>query len=164
MTITHYKKQAKGGLFLVALFSISLLGGCLDSSTTSDAEDELAGEAVQIVIPESGINFDIASVNYAGITVDSSVADLLPGARLLAAQCAQCHGTYGVAVSDWPDLWGGGPEDRQIGNAMVTYQDETLYSNNMMYLHALAYTPEEVDLLKSYYPKIVYDENAVEGE
>ena len=150
------RPRLKGLMLMVSLLSVSLLGGCFESSSSSDL--------VENNIPESGITFDIATVNYAGITVDASEADLLPGARLLAAQCAQCHGTYGVAVRDWPDLWGGGAENRQIGNAMLTYQDETLYSNNMMYVHALAYTPEEVDLLKSYYPKISYDENAVEGE
>ena len=57
-----------------------------------------------------------------------------------------------------PDLWGGG---RKIGKAMVDYQNEEVYRDNMMYVHALAYTPEEVNLLKSYYPKVTYQPSTV---
>ncbi|MDX1347836.1 MAG: hypothetical protein R3189_06270 [Thiomicrorhabdus chilensis] len=131
----------------VALAVIGLLGsvslsGCLDSSGSLNGDDEI----------NSGIYFDISSVDYSAVTVDASAADLAPGARLLAAQCAQCHGTYGVAVREWPDLWGSG---RQIGNWMSQYQDVN-YEDNMMHVHALGYTDDEVNLLKTYYPKIAY--------
>ena len=128
----------------VSLLVVLLLGGCSDSSD----------EAIN-----SGIYFDTSSVDYSSVIVNASAnsigeADSLAvGARLLASQCAQCHGTYGVAVREWPDLWGSG---RQISNWMTEYQDVDLYKDNMMYMHALAYTSDEVLLLKSYYPKISY--------
>ncbi len=127
----------------VSLFSVLVLGGCSDSSD----------EAIN-----SGIYFSIDDVDYSAVIVDASansigdVDSLAVGARLLASQCAQCHGSYGVAVRDWPDLWGSG---RQISTWMTDYQDAA-YLDNMMYMHAIAYTSAEVDLLKSYYPKIAY--------
>lgn len=126
-------------LSVVAMLSSLALTGCFDSSSQNDEIN-------------SGIYFDISSVDYDAVTVDASVATLAPGARLLASQCAQCHGTYGVAVREWPDLWGSG---RQISNWMNLYQDAN-YADNMMQLHALGYTADEVDLLKTYYPKIEY--------
>jgi len=87
-----------------------MLSACFDSSSSNNSN-----------IPEkedSGIYFDLTGVDYSAITVDDS---LLPaGSRLLASQCAVCHGTYGVAVRDWPDLWGSG---RRISGWMTDYQD-----------------------------------------
>ena len=155
MNIKNYKRHTKRGLFLVGLFSMSLLGGCLDASTSSDDDlDKIA----DMVVPESGINFDIATVNYAGITVDET--DLVVGSRMLAAQCAQCHGSYGVAVRDWPNLWG----SSSVSRVVLDYQDEALYGESSMHLHALAYTEEEVNLLKAYYSKVTYDAAAEQGE
>ncbi|MEA3405886.1 MAG: hypothetical protein U9R28_09140 [Pseudomonadota bacterium] len=168
MNALNYKKPTKIALLFIAAFAISMISGCNSSSSddvadqvddVADQVDDVADQVDDNGVADSGIVFNIASVNYAGITVDET--GLLSGERLLAAQCAQCHGTYGVAVREWPDLWGSG---RQIGQWMEDYQDETLYSDNMMYIHALAYTSEEVDLLKSYYPKVTYDKDAVEGE
>jgi len=122
---------------LAALF----LAGCFGSSSGTDEE----------VVEDSGIYFPIDSVDYSAITLDPGVDGLDAGARLLASQCAQCHGTYGVAVRDWPDLHGSGA----VGTAMTTYQDLS-YVDNMMHLHALAYTSDEVTLLKSYYSKVNY--------
>lgn len=129
-------------LAVIGLVGGLSLSGCLDSSGSSNGDDEI----------NSGIYFDISSVDYSAVSVDASAADLASGARLLAAQCAQCHGTYGVAVREWPDLWGSG---RQIGNWMNQYQDVN-YADNMMHVHALGYSEDEVNLLKSYYPKIAY--------
>jgi len=126
-----------------------MISGCNGSSSDDAADDQVA---------DSGIVFDIASVNYAGITVDETEVDLAPGARLLASQCAQCHGTYGVSVRDWPALWG---EERRISKWMNDYQDEE-YESSSMHIHALAYTEDEVNLLKTYYPKVTYTE--AEGE
>ena len=151
MNSQYVKPFINRSLIGALALSTSFLGGCFNSSSDSGASGELP-------ITDSGIYFDITSVNYAAISVDPSEAYLEPGARLLAAQCAQCHGTYGVAVRDWPDLWGGG---RKIGKAMVDYQNEEVYRDNMMYVHALAYTPEEVNLLKSYYPKVTYQPSTV---
>lgn len=103
-------------------------------------------------IPESGIHFDITGVDYSAVSVDES--NMTAGAKQLAAQCAQCHGTYGIAVADWPDLWGSG---REIGKWMQEYQDTEQYIDNVMYLHAIAYTEEEVKLIKEYYEKVSYE-------
>ena len=126
---------------LVALLVAFTLSGCFLTGS-NNSEDEST---------ELDIRFDITGVDYAAITVDETGLDA--GARLLASQCAQCHGTYGVAVRDWPDLWGTG---RQIGSWMNDYQDADLYSDNMMHLHALAYTTDEVNLMRSYYDVVDY--------
>lgn len=84
---------------LIMLLSIIVLVGC-SGSGGGDSSTEAAGEESV----DSGIYFDISGVDYSAISVDES--GLAAGARLLASQCAQCHGTYGVAVSEWPDLWG----------------------------------------------------------
>ncbi len=126
----------------VLIIPVLVLSGC--DWWDSDSSNEF------VESDDSGIYFDISSVDYAAISVNEN--SLEPGARQLAAQCAQCHGTYGVAVRNWPDLWG---SDRGITSAMQDYQSET-YADNVMHMHALAYTPEEVELLKSYYPKVDY--------
>lgn len=133
--------------FLI-LLSISLftLVGC-DNKSKPPVECDPS-----IPIPESGIHFDITGVDYSAVSVDES--NMTAGARQLAAQCAQCHGTYGVAVADWPDLWGSG---REIGKWMQEYQDAEQYIDNVMYLHAIAYTKEEVKLIKEYYEKVSYE-------
>jgi cytochrome c553 len=131
-----------GGIGIGILGATLLLASCFDSSGSKTVD--------------SGIYFPIDGVNYSAVSVASTAVTLPAGARLLASQCAQCHGTFGVAVREWPDLWGSG---RQISTWMNNYQDAATYSDNMMYMHAMAYTTAEVDLLKSYYPKISYDPN-----
>ncbi|BCN94193.1 hypothetical protein THMIRHAM_19780 [Thiomicrorhabdus immobilis] len=125
------------GIWGVVLLPIFLVG-CFESSSSEQISD-------------SGIYFPIDSVDYSAVTLDPAATNLPAGARLLASQCAQCHGTYGVAVANWPDLYGSGA----VGTAMTDYQDLS-YVDNMMHLHALAYTEAEVDLLKSYYSKVNY--------
>lgn len=130
---------------LASLLSVLVIGGCSDSSSD---------KAIN-----SGIYFPIDGVDYSAVIVNATAnsigetGSIAVGARLLASQCAQCHGTYGVAVRDWPDLWGSG---RKISNWMRVYQEVDLYKDNMMHMHALAYTADEVTLLKSYYPKVSY--------
>lgn len=135
------------GLFLSGL--VIALSGCEwwdSNSSDNDVEQK-----------DSGIFFDISSVDYSAIELEPAATNLPAGARLLASQCAQCHGSFGVAVADWPSLYGSGA----VGTAMVDYQDIN-YVDNMMYLHAIAYTEAEVELLKSYYSKVNY--TPVEGE
>lgn len=132
------KKIKRKLVMLSVLFAPILLGGCFESSSSQDVTD-------------SGIYFPIDSVDYSAVTIDSAATNLPAGARVLASQCAQCHGTFGVAVASWPDLYGSGA----VGTAMTDYQDLS-YVDNMMHLHALAYTDAEVDLLKNYYSKISY--------
>ena len=135
-------KIKPNSLWLAASVLVTLfLVGCFGSSSETDEE----------VVEGSGIYFPIDGVDYSAITLDPGADGVSAGARLLASQCAQCHGTYGVAVRDWPDLYGSGA----VGTAMTTYQDLS-YVDNMMHLHALAYTSAEVELLKSYYSKVNY--------
>lgn len=139
--MTMRRKNRLHSLWLIVPFiSPILLGGCFGSSES----DEVADTA------DSGIYFDISSVDYAAISVDESTLAL--GARQLAAQCAQCHGTYGVAVRNWPDLY----DASGLSNTMQEYQDADIYGASSMHLHALAYTADEVDLLKTYYSKVTY--------
>ena len=106
-------------------------------------------------IPESGIHFDITGVDYNAITVNDS--NLSAGAQQLAAQCAQCHGTYGVAVGEtvehWPSLWGSG---RNIAGTMKDYND-TDYAYSAMHVHStVSYTLDEIKLIQEYYEKVTY--------
>jgi len=96
------------------------------------------------------VHFPIDTVDYSAVSVDEENMSL--GARQLAAQCAQCHGTYGVAVAEWPDLWG---PNRRIGGWMKDYQDPA-YIDNIMYMHAVTYSTQEVKLMKEYYDKVTY--------
>lgn len=130
-----------------SLLSGVLLTGCFSSDSDNSDTTSSLDTPTQ---PDSGIYFDITAVNYSAISVDESTLAL--GARQLASQCAQCHGTYGVAVRDWPNLY----DASGISNAMQIYQDVDLYGGSSMHLHALAYTADEVDLLKTYYSKVNY--------
>jgi len=139
----RYENNRHYRWLLLAVLTAFTLSGCFLTESNSSNDDEESSEL--------DIRFDISGVDYAAITVDETGLDA--GARLLASQCAQCHGTYGVAVRDWPDLWGSG---RHTGSWMNDYQDADLYSDNMMHLHALAYTSDEVSLLRSYYDVVDY--------
>ena len=127
---------------LIMLLSVMILVGC-----SSGGGGDSGGEKV-----DSGIYFDISGVDYSAVSVDES--ELVSGARLLASQCAQCHGTYGVAVVGWPDLWGSG---RQISKWMGDYNDISEYGDSMMYLHSgITYTIDEINLIKTYYDGVLY--------
>ncbi|MEA1988228.1 MAG: hypothetical protein U9N57_03320 [Pseudomonadota bacterium] len=139
MMTMREKNRLRSLWLIVAFMSPILLGGCFSSS-----------ESDEVVDTDSGIYFDISSVDYAAISVDESTLAL--GARQLAAQCAQCHGTYGVAVRNWPDLH----DASGLSNTMLEYQDVDVYGGSSMHLHALAYTADEVNLLKTYYSKVSY--------
>ena len=133
------KKFAKGSTLILALLSVLIAGGCSDDSSNPVSND-------------SGIYFDISNVDYSAVSVDES--SLAPGAKQVAAQCAQCHGTYGVAAAGWPSLWGG---DRNITRAMTQYADPDLHGDSAMHIHSLiTYTLEDIDLINSYYNKVTY--------
>ena len=127
------------------------LVGC-DSKSNAPVE-------CNISMPESGIHFDITTVDYAAVSVvelDESNATLA-GARQLAAQCTQCHGTYGVAVGgsveNWPSLWGKG---RHIATTMKDYND-TAYDYSAMHIHSsMSYTQDQIKLIQAYYENITY--------
>jgi len=158
-----FDKSSK--IVLILLFGL-MLGGCFNDSGSVqyDPTDIVDGTEPAPVecdssIPESGIHFDITGVDYSAVTVvdlDESNATLT-GARQLAAQCAQCHGTYGVAVGDtvenWPSLWGTG---RSIAKTMKDYND-TAYEYSAMHIHStMTYTQDQIKLIQTYYENVTY--------
>lgn len=64
--------------------------------------------------------------------------------RLLASQCAQCHGTDGMAVGDIDKLAG---ED--VGEKVVEMKRKR--KANIMHRQALGYTDEQIRLLADYF-------------
>ena len=163
------RKFDKSSKIVLILVSGLMLGGCFNDSGSvqyvigdpSDIVDDNESTIVECnsSIPESGIHFDITGVDYSAVTVvdmDESNATLT-GARQLAAQCAQCHGTYGVAVGDtvenWPSLWGTG---RNIAKTMKDYND-TAYEYSAMHIHSsMTYTQDQIKLIQKYYENVTY--------
>jgi len=170
----------KSAKFSFILLSSLMLVGCFNSSSTVDEADDTNDTVIvdtndstdtntsvdtnDTIIVDSNdtiesnetityfdVHFPIDSVDYNALSVND--VNLSEGAMQLAAQCAQCHGTYGVAAADWPDLWGSG---RKIARWMKDYQSIEDYIDNVMHLHALAYTDEEVQLIKEYYENVTY--------
>jgi len=84
-----------------------------------------------------------------------------PPGRLLASQCAQCHGTDGRAV---------GGMDRLAGESMNELWEEMLemkYSGDMgdiMHRQAKGYTEEQIRLIAQYYAGTSSRGNATGGE
>lgn len=71
-----------------------------------------------------------------------------PIGRLLASQCAQCHGTDGRAVGDMDGLAGG--SFNEIWEEMLDMK----YSRDMgdiMHRQAKGYTEEQIRLIAQYY-------------
>ncbi len=68
--------------------------------------------------------------------------------RLLASQCAQCHGTNGNAVGDIDDLRG--ESAREIYGEMMEMRSEGR-PNDIMEHQALGYTEDQIRRIASYY-------------
>ncbi|MFO1372432.1 MAG: cytochrome C [Candidatus Competibacteraceae bacterium] len=74
-----------------------------------------------------------------------------PAGRLLAAQCAQCHGTDGKAVGDMENLAGNNAQE--LFNEML----EMKYSTNMgdiMHRQAKGYDESQLSLIAQYYASL----------
>lgn len=135
-----------------------MLAGC-DNKSNNIPEDSGMSVECNTSILESGIHFDITEVDYTAVSVvdlDENNATWA-GARQLAAQCAECHGTFGVAVGDtvenWPSLWVTG---RHIAATMKDYND-TLYDYSAMHIHSsMTYTQDQIKLIQAYYQNITY--------
>lgn len=153
------EKYKKDSIILLGLLATLMMGGCGSSSTKVVEDGDTPIVECNTSIPESGIHFDITGVEYTTVTVvdlDESNSTLA-GARQLAAQCAQCHGTYGVAVGEtvenWPSLWGTG---RSIASTMKDYND-TAYDYSAMHIHStMTYTQDQIKLIQAYYENITY--------
>ena len=77
----------------------------------------------------------------------ASAADPLAG-RLLASQCAQCHGTNGNAVSGFESL--AGESVNEIYNELKDMQAHTP-PEGIMDLQARGYTDEQIQLLAEFF-------------
>lgn len=81
-----------------------------------------------------------------GVSTSAAVADPTAG-RLLASQCAQCHGTDGYAVSGFESL--AGESVREIVEEFKEmHADKT---PDIMDLQARGYTDEQVRLIAEFF-------------
>jgi len=69
-----------------------------------------------------------------------------PPGQLLAAQCAQCHGTNGVAVSGFESIAGKKADDLYKGLLEMSQRRP----ENIMDLQARAFTPAQLRLIANY--------------
>ena len=68
--------------------------------------------------------------------------------RLLASQCAQCHGTNGYAIGDFDEI--AGEEARDMTDDLLDMKREDR-PENIMDHQALGYTDEQIRRIASYY-------------
>ena len=71
--------------------------------------------------------------------------------RLLASQCSQCHGTYGMAVKDIDSL--NGESFKDLVEDMTDMRSED-WPENIMDHQALGYTPEQIARIARYYASL----------
>jgi sulfide dehydrogenase cytochrome subunit len=89
---------------------------------------------------------NLTSRNNADVVPKAAMADL-PG-RTLAANCFQCHGTNGYAG----ELKIAGQGAGGIIDNFTEFRAESP-RDNIMNLHAYAYTPEEIKIIAEYFAK-----------
>ncbi len=70
--------------------------------------------------------------------------------RLLASQCAQCHGTDGVSITDIDSL--AGESQGEIIDEMLEMSNKN--KNELMHLQAKGYSAEQVSLIADYFSGI----------
>lgn len=86
-------------------------------------------------------------------SIPTNPTTLTPSAgRLLAAQCAQCHGTDGVSRTDIDSL--AGESRAEIIEEMLEMQNEN--DNEVMHLQAKGYTAEQIGLIADYFSSLPY--------
>ena len=71
--------------------------------------------------------------------------------RLLASQCAQCHGTSGYAVGDMDDLAGEDAKDLYEDLEDMRFEDRP---ENIMDHQALGYTEDQIRRIAAFYATI----------
>jgi len=81
----------------------------------------------------------------AAVATSTLVAAPPPG-QLLAAQCFQCHGTNGQAVSGFESI--SGKSANEMYNSLFEWA--TRRPESIMDLHARAYTPVQLRLIANY--------------
>lgn len=77
-----------------------------------------------------------------------SLAEDMTVNRLLASQCAQCHGTNGYAIGDFDEI--AGEEARDMRDDLLDMKGEDR-PENIMDHQALGYTDEQIRRIASYY-------------
>jgi cytochrome c553 len=71
--------------------------------------------------------------------------------RLLASQCAQCHGTFGRAVGDIDELNGEGYKDLVEDLDDMRGED---FPEDIMEHQALGYTQDQIERIARYYASL----------
>lgn len=75
-----------------------------------------------------------------------------PPGRLLAAQCAQCHGTDGRSVSGIDSL--AGKNARELYSEMQEMKRNSGDAGNIMHPVAMAYTDRQLQLIAQYFANV----------
>lgn len=79
-----------------------------------------------------------------------------PVGRMLASQCAQCHGTDGHSVTDLESLAGADAKD-MLGELLdMKYSDDT---DDIMILQAKGYTDAQLRLIAEYFSTLPSSED-----
>ena len=84
------------------------------------------------------------------IKTPTTVPGPLSAGRLLAAQCAQCHGTDGVSVTDIDSL--AGESKAELVEEMLEMKNDS--DNDLMVSQAHGYTNQQISLIADYFSKI----------
>jgi cytochrome subunit of sulfide dehydrogenase len=94
---------------------------------------------------------DVQPIVQSAVTTSNDASDLaiinLPG-RTLAANCFQCHGTNGHAQ----ELGIAGMSSSEIINEINDMKNENP-GDNIMNVHAIAYTDAEIKLIADFFSK-----------
>lgn len=114
---------------------------------TRPGQPAVAGDPSNLGAPAALTNSAFVPVvrNALWVTTTSST-----NARMLAANCFQCHGTDGHAVDGMDGLAGKSAPD--IVNDMRDMSAGTI-GNNIMRAHARSYTEAEIQLIADYFSK-----------
>lgn len=129
-----FKKSLLSSLFLSSL----LLGGCGGASETETESDSDTYESSTSL---NNLN-TLTTSDLRSVTENTS----LPiQAKLLASQCAQCHGTYGLSVTGIDSILN---EADEFIEEMAEYRSKT---SHIMHPHALAYSDAELTLMSQYF-------------
>ena len=97
-----------------------------------------------LVLPSTAVSADDPDVN-----------------RLLASQCAQCHGTNGYSRSEFDGI--AGEEAKDLYEDLTDMKGEDL-PENIMDHQALGYTNDQIRRIASYYATLPEGEESRESE
>ena len=128
------KKPIKQSLLSSLLLSSLFLAGC-GGASESDSDNNDTSTSLD------SLN-TLTTNDLRSVTEDTS----LPiQAKLLASQCAQCHGTFGISVTGIDSIIN---EADEFIEEMAEYRSKTTH---IMYPHALAYSDAELTLMSQYF-------------